>query len=261
MKHNRKSWYVNRWSCHTLLCESLAKIDGAYHRPIWFFESTQFDKHHIGDHDSFIWRILLRQRAIKWNAPWDIIALIKPLISLARLTNGMEYSYVILQSTRGWKANGWRETHLYQSLIFLRWQLRLWPSCDSFCSDWVFQRYYRKGLVSHYPEGGGRYREKWRHLVEVDPHPHTPVMELWIKQLEGDPRGPLRETFCTTAVKIHHTYFNCPGSINRHCCSLIFDELAGWTIQRWEEKGNHEKGNREVRVVLSSIFNPDRGEG
>lgn len=92
------------------------------------------------------------------------------------------------------------------------------------------------------------------------PHPHTPVMELWIKQLEGDPRGPLRETFCTTAVKIHHTYFNCPGSINRHCCSLIFDELAGWTIQRREEKGNQEKGNREVRVVLSSIFNPDRGE-
>lgn len=106
MKHNRKSGYVNRWSCHTLLCESSEKIDGAYHRPIWFFESTQFDKHHIGDHDSFIWRILLRQRAIKWNAPWDIIALIKPLISLARLTNGTEYSYVILQSTRGWKANG-----------------------------------------------------------------------------------------------------------------------------------------------------------
>lgn len=106
MKYNRKSWYVNRWSCHTLLCESSAKIDGAYRRPIWFFESTQFDKHHIGNHDSFIWRILFRQRAIKWNAPWDIIALIKSLISLAWLTNGMEYSYVILQSTRGWKANG-----------------------------------------------------------------------------------------------------------------------------------------------------------
>ncbi len=68
----------------------------------------QFDKHRIGDRDSLIWCILLRQSAIKGNAPWDVIVLIKPLISLARLANGTEYSYVILQSTRGMESE-WRD--------------------------------------------------------------------------------------------------------------------------------------------------------